>query len=76
MALNGKEDFERRPHPSASASFWIVRDNDDNAWGPFDDAAAASIWARAKWPEIPQVDEANFDGHGCWDVEALHDPQL
>jgi hypothetical protein len=60
--------------PVARASSWIVRDNDDNPWGPFASAGAAVEWAKKKWPEIPQYEEETFDGHGCWDVEALWSP--
>lgn len=54
---------------------WVIRDNDDNIWGPFDSAAAAVKWGQGKWPNIPQHGaEGYIDGHGCWDVEALWAP--
>ena len=62
------------PNENTGAKAWIVRDNDDQPWGPFDTPAEAIAWAKAKWPDIPQYDEATFDGHGCWDVEALRTP--
>lgn len=52
----------------------VVIDNDDNPWGPFDDPQTAAKWAAAKWPGVPQYDEATYDGHGCWDVVALRSP--
>lgn len=52
---------------------WIVLDADGKPWGPFDSAGDATAWAQAKWPEIPQQDEANGSGQS-WDVEALWAP--
>lgn len=66
--LKPKGNFESPPHP------WIIRDNNDKPWGPFDSAAAAQAWAQKKWPNIPEYDEENHDGHGCWTVEAVWSP--
>lgn len=60
--------------PMARERSWIVRDNDDKPWGPFGDAGQARAWAQKKWPEIPEYDESNHDGHGCWEIEMLWVP--
>lgn len=55
------------------AKTWIVRDNGDNAWGPFPTAAEARSWASGKWPDIPEYRDATHGG-GFWDIEAIWTP--
>lgn len=59
---------DSRPVPGT----WIVRDNDDNPWGPFGSPEAAQDWARKKWPSIPEY--TDHDGGGYWQLEAVRWP--
>lgn len=47
---------------------WIIRDNHENPWGPFDSSDAATDWAKCKWPAAPN------DGGGYWQIERLRTP--
>ncbi len=72
---NSDTQLTRVGSPSVrGAQAWSVRDNDDKPWGPFTTAEEARVWAQKKWPNVPEYDEDNYDGHGCWDVEALWTP--
>jgi hypothetical protein len=68
---SGKTDTPVTRERSAPVrSLWVVRDHDDNIWGPFDNGGTASEWAKKKWPGIAQWQEG-IEQDECWDVEAL-----
>ena len=49
-----------------AAKLYIVRDKDDNLWGPFDTPKEAVLWGFKKWPaEL---------GEKTWDVEGIRPP--
>ncbi len=56
------------------ARSWIIRDNNDKPWGPFETADIARAWAEKKWPDIPHYADAEHGG-GFWDIEALWTPE-
>lgn len=57
----------------AAASTFIVMDNDENPWGPFDARSAAQTWAEKKWPGLEWHEDGAKGGY--WEIVALRSPE-
>ena len=73
-AMNTSGTETHSDTPLTRKGSWIVRDRDDNPWGPFDSAIVAAEWATKKWPDVPPWSE-DLDPDNCWDVVALWSPE-